>query len=96
MGLDISFRLKPALDAGMETKTIVESGFRDNDGDMNYPEEILHCVLIPETQSWRDADMYIGKLSGVAKCMVRANRWGSLHEPLTKFLKANDIDWIES
>lgn len=95
MGLDISFRLLPAIQAGLETRIVVESGL-DNYGDEVVPERVIQLMHLPGEENWRELFTYTGKESRVVRCSVNANKWGSFYTPLTEFLTKHSIEWIET
>lgn len=85
MGLDVNFRLKPALDAGLRTRVVVE--------DYDNEQMIITLLKVPGYAHWSAAYMAVD--DGIAMATVRANKWGSTYDPLTKFLAKHDIEWGE-
>lgn len=96
MGLDISFNRAAALAAGATFRkeragNEEEIRLAIQDGDkhyLNYLQSMQEYVRIPG-MSW---DLHNG---GYDSIVVRANKWGNNYEPLTTWLKANNITWDE-
>lgn len=98
MGLDVFFDRDAAVKAGLEL--FMESNGTDeqiaraiaegrDDDHIEWLEEVRECVRIPNTDLVRLQD-------GLDNCIcIRANKWGSVYEPLTDWLKANGIEWGE-
>lgn len=96
MGLDVAFNREKALAAGLKVRMVV--GTEDdiakakaNGADQDYldylskPEE---CIEVPGTD-------FLASNDGIDSIVVRANKWGRIYEPLTTWLKANNIEWSE-
>ena len=99
MGLDVSFNKEAAADAGLVfdmmrngSPEAIELAEADPESDQDYLEW-LHCmqqvIQIPGTELWADACEAGGNL------FIRANKWGRVYEPLTNWLRANNIAWEE-
>ena len=86
MGLDITFKLSPALEAGLVIKTMVQS-YDDK-------EEACNVMSVPGEDVFVDISISPDTGEGIFG-HVRANKWGKTYEPLTEFLKLNGIDWRE-
>jgi hypothetical protein len=104
MGLDIAFNREAANRAGIETdylrnstdddiidaliERLVNGAFMYGDDHFKWLTEMRQCVKVPGTEYWLNAD-------GVDDYIVRANKWGVAYEPLTNWLRANNIEWTE-
>ena len=99
MGLDIAFSRTDAMNVGLEIKT-VQNGTSDEihqakaeefvDQDyVAWLQEHSVVVKVPEYPYWTD-DGGMGD-----DVIVRANKWGTLYEPLTHWLSENGISWTE-
>ena len=100
MGLDVSFNRQQAIDAGLELFVdyngteeeiaAVKADVQDSmdEAYLEYLQREQEFIRIPSTG-------LIAANDGVQTIVVRANKWGLLYEPLTKWLKANNIDWSE-
>jgi hypothetical protein len=104
MGLDIKFNLVEAMVAGMvihaetngdkETIAIAEQGQADYPDA--YPQEHLDWLKEVSIFGSLPDYPYSFMLDGIGTFVfVRANKWGELYEPLTTFLKSNNILWDE-
>ena len=91
MGLDISFPLKEAIDAGLEPGLGV-SDFRDQGAEK---QELELLGRLPNTSYWFELTVLTNR-AGIVNAFVRANHWGPLFEPLTAFLNEHNIPWEES
>ena len=107
MGRDISFNRKQALAAGLKVKTIRNG----SDEDIAIEEFSEHCdpeylawlkredevIEIPDANpdlcNIRYTDS--GSSPDHEYFCIRANKWGTIYEPLTNWLKANNIEWSE-
>lgn len=97
MGLDIAFNREKALAAGLKVRMVVR-GTEDDiakakaEGEdqfyIDYLSKPTECIEVPGTDFLTDND-------GVDSIVVRANKWGRIYEPLTTWLKANNIEWSE-
>lgn len=72
------------LDIKFNYKKAVDCGMNIIYVDDGYP-----LVQIPGTDMMTDIDLFGD--TGI----VRANKWGRMYEPLTKFLKDNNISFVE-
>lgn len=105
MGLDICFNKGKAVAAGLKLERVrrgtdaeiaeAKAEFPD-DGYINYLEAEVLIVDVPLPISM----MFMQPIKVEAveldnELHVRANTWGRVHAPLTKFLKENDIEWGE-
>ena len=90
MGLDISFSLEKALEAGLETKVDL-CDYRD----MGEPEQTVELLLkVPNSGYW--VGMFTcAQQDGEVAVSVRANKWGETYGPLTSWLQSNNIAWEE-
>lgn len=99
MGLDIAFNREAAIKAGLVIKqerngseASIAAAKADPHEDTDYVaylERVENVVDVPGT-ALRVAD------GGDAEdIIVRANRWGSVYEPLTDWLATNKILWTE-
>ena len=108
MGLDISFNRKQALQAGLKIKTIRNGSDEDiaieEFSEHCDPEYLAwlkredEVIEIPDAalNSWgqpRYTDS--GSSPDHEHFSIRANKWGTIYEPLTNWLKANNIEWSE-
>ena len=108
MGLDISFNRKQALAAGLKVKLMRNGSDQDialqENSQYDDPEYLAwlkreeEVIEIPsgELNLWgqhRYTDS--GSSPDHENFCIRANKWGSVYEPLTNWLKANNIDWSE-
>lgn len=105
MGLDISFNLEAAVLAGM---TIIKE-ITGTEEEIE-AAEILYSLdtanVVEEYLDYLKSEITLGSITNhpytfsldvwEATAYVRANTWGSLYEPLTTFLKDNNIAWGES
>lgn len=104
MGLDISFNKEQAVKAGMElsTKRIgtnvqIYKARKLEDGNSDY----LKYLLEEETlASFAEYDHFFAVSEGTDQdgntiLFAGANLWGNLYEPLTTFLRTNNIEWGE-
>lgn len=103
MGLDVAFNREQAVAAGIEQTRIRNGSDKDialaeadeADGMPNQPGylEWLYteepCVRVPGMVHW------VEDTGGSNDIVVRANRWGDTYAPLTRWLKANGIEWTE-
>ena len=104
MGLDIKFNLSDALAAGMAMRKEVTGSAQEIEiAEQQYAEE--PSVANQNYIDWLKADQQLGGIPGYAlffnvevvesNAYVRANKWGSLYDPLTSFLGTNNIPWHE-
>ena len=108
MGLDIRFNRKQALAAGLKVKTmrngsdediaIQEASQYDDPEYLAWLKREDEVIEIPDAalNSWgqpRYTDS--GSSPDHEHFSIRANKWGSIYEPLTNWLKANNIEWSE-
>jgi hypothetical protein len=104
MGLDIKFNLSEVVRAGMAIHTETNGSLTERKiAQQQYAEE--PCEANQRYIDWLKEFSMIGSIPNhihsfgvdVAEnnVYVRANKWGSLYEPLTDFLMANDILWDE-
>lgn len=97
MGLDIAFNREAALAAGIKTsmvrngtdeqiaRAIAEGWDEDHIKWLHEESEVIH---VPDT------DIQVA-VDGVDVFIVRANKWGMVYAPLTRWLKSHGIDWSE-
>lgn len=93
MGLDIVFSRKQAEEAGIEIKIIPNDGIYDDEDDADYVawcKANSECIKVPNTDHY-----VVNDSAGTENFMVRANKWGTSYYPLTQWLEANNINWIE-
>ena len=99
MGLDISFALKPVIDAcDVETKIDVVD-YRDLGDKQQRMHVLFRTPNMPTEEGmkiWAQADVYPAASDGELRAMVRANKWGRLYDPLTTWLKEHNIAWVET
>jgi predicted ThiF/HesA family dinucleotide-utilizing enzyme len=98
MGLDIAFNREAAIAAGMQLKTErvgsdeeISTAERTTPEDacyLSYLRKVAEYIVVPGTNSMVEN-------GGVDHIVVRANKWGRTYEPLTTWLKANNIEWSE-
>ena len=99
MGLDIAFNRAQALKAGLvltepkprgTEEEIQDAEMRDDASYIQYlrTEEVL--VQVPGTTGH-----YVSDDGPETTIIVRANKWGSTYEPLTKWLIEKNIKWSE-
>ena len=98
MGLDIAFNRKAAIKAGMVVErqscgTEIEIA----DAKRNFPEDTEYIEYLKQTcEVIRVPGSTLMENGGVdPDIVVRANKWGRNYEPLTQWLKANNIKWSE-
>lgn len=96
MGLDIAFDRDQAIEAGL-VLTTVENGTpaaiarAEEDNDQSYAR-----YLRGKTEYVHVPDTHMLVANGGLDCIcVRANKWGRVYEPMTKWLKDNNIEWSE-
>lgn len=97
MGLDVSFNLNQAKEAGMTTEmvqngTLQEAQQAAEEGEGFYAQWLMEqsiVAYIPGTEISVHASICEGNMC------IRANQWGSVYAPLTKFLRDNNIVWDE-
>lgn len=92
MGLDVAFDRQQAIAAGMEFETIPNDGTYSEGDDPDYIawcKASTDCIKIPGTELYASDDGFEDHIA------VRANKWGRIYEPLTDWLKANNIEWSE-
>lgn len=97
MGLDVSFNREQAVAAGLKV-------FTDTNGD---PKDIARARAAnddPDYLAWLQREEEFICIPGTERVVhtdsgdriiVRANKWGYVYEPLTNWLKANNIEWDE-
>lgn len=104
MGMDIAFNREQAVAAGIEQASlrnaddaeIARAEADEADGMPNQPGYIEwlkssnDCVRVPGMDWWVEDD------GASEQFVVRANKWGRTYEPLTDWLKAHGIEWIEA
>lgn len=101
MGLDIVFNRQRAVEAGIESRINNLEDYeghandlaKDPDCDPGYIEYIREqrlYVRVPGQEYWLDAGR-----PGDTTLVVRANRWGDMYAPLTKWLQDHRIAWTE-
>ena len=98
MGLDLAFNRETAQKAGI----VITQERRGSDDEITYA---LESGVDKEYLAWLSSLVtYIsipGTNMSVEDCgssddiVVRANKWGRVYEPLTNWLKANNIEWSE-
>ena len=81
MGLDISFELNKALEAGLQISNLEEDGRYEL------------CLQVPGKETYIAA--YLSIYDDIIDIQVRANKWGSSYAPLTEWLKEHNIEWSE-
>lgn len=91
MGLDICFDHDAAIKAGGVVSTDWHE-IRDEDG---YGEVIERYKLQYFHHPYRDIASSCWWDEGDVTIAVRANKWGDAYEPLTRWLKDNNIEWSE-
>jgi hypothetical protein len=104
MGLDIKFNLVEAMVAGMTIHAkqtgsssaianaelaVAEDPCDQNQEYLSWLEEVCVYADIPHYPN-----SFVLEVIDT-KAYVRANKWGSLYEPLTTFLRDNNIIWDE-
>jgi len=100
MGLDLYFSKAKALAAGMvleqETNGSAEDiahsvslGDQENPEYLNWLKEVVNVTQVP------GAKHRVNVWDGGEELSIRANKWGITYEPLTQWLKANNITWQE-
>ena len=101
MGLNISFNRQTASNAGLKFKTMCNGSdediaFHSNLDNENADPEFLEwlesesvCIRVPYTE------FYVEDGGDEENIVVRANKWGRVYEPLTNWLKLNNIPWDE-
>jgi hypothetical protein len=99
MGLDLGFNRQAAVDAGLELACVPNGKADDvaeaiaSSQDPEYIEwlrEFSDCIVVPDTDGMLTAESGIG-----TDIVIRANKWGRVYGPLTRWLKANGIEWHE-
>ena len=93
MGLNLIFERKVAEEAGLVFKVIPNNGTYDEGDDPTYIawcKASSECIQVPGQEYYVQNDSSYDDF-----VMVRANKWGSTYEPLTKWLEANQIKWSE-
>jgi hypothetical protein len=101
MGLDVRFSRKEAIAAGIVIATMRNGSDEDiaieqanPDCDPDYLAWLMHSdevIQVPGTQSFVDSN----SCPEEEDIYVRANKWGNVYTPLTKWLAANNIAWEE-
>lgn len=99
MGLDISFSLARATEAGLQltkdtngTEEEIATAKAEQYGDDGYIAwlaETIDILHVPDTDLLVRADIFEDQIS------VRANKWGKAYTPLTQWLTDNNIEWGE-
>ena len=98
MGLDISFNRTAAIAAGLQL-TVETNGTKaeifqakqvNEDAEyITWLESEGEVIAIPGTELFTANDGVGDHIS------IRANKWGRVYEPMTNWLKANNITWGE-
>lgn len=96
MGLDIAFSRQAAEDAGMKytlvrngTKEEIDAALDIGDHDhAHWLRSYSDCYIIPGT------DLVVEDGGDDEHIIVRANKWGRVYEPLTRWLNENSIPWV--
>lgn len=101
MGLDVSFDRAAALAAGLQIVTET-NGTLD---DIARAKSQRHPEHDPDYYAWltREEDFVIVPFTGQLVhdtgfgdiIMVRANKWGQVYYPLTRWLSEHNITWDE-
>ncbi len=98
MGLDIMFDREQALAAELELRKLpraseaevaqaIEDGETEN--YVAFLREEVEYVVVPYMR-------VLVENGGINCIAVRANKWGSIYQPLTAWLKEHNIEWSES
>ena len=93
MGLDIAFNRQQAVEAGLIIEMIAREGNYSEDDDPEYIEwckSVVECIQIPNRDHFVENDS-----ADELSIVVRANKWGHSYDPLTTWLKSNNIKWSE-
>lgn len=97
MGLDVAFNRQQALNAGLKLVTetngtkqqVAEAMLEGRTEYADWLAQTIEYIVCPRNQ-------YLVANGGAdGMIVVRANKWGQIYEPLTKWLKANNIQWSE-
>ena len=98
MGLDLYFNRKAAIDAGLQLSVerngddesiALSHGVGDDPEYTAWLEASSEVIAVPGTELFVTND---GIGDNIA---IRANKWGRVYEPITNWLKANNITWGE-
>lgn len=97
MGLDIMFDREQALTAGLELRKLPRASEAEVAQAIEDGEEWAYIILLREEVEYM-VTPYLRVLvenTGTNCIAVRANKWGSVYQPLTAWLKKNNINWSE-
>ena len=105
MGLDIAFNRAAAADAGMEFTNLRNgddasiaiqlldwlfcTGYYLGNDNLAWLLKEEPCIRVPFSSH------YVSDGGLDEDIIVRANKWGHVHAPLTIWLKKHDITWTE-
>ena len=84
MGLDVSFPLEEAQEAGLRIRP-----YHDDEGTLYHVVDIPGCFDEDGWQVCTSIDLWKGRGT------VRANKWGRIYAPLTSWLQNHGIEWRE-
>ena len=90
MGLDLTFKMSPALARGAKVIDQVRREYDDNSPVQSYKEYKSYWFKTPDMEHF--VFMSFGEGDTI---FVRANSWGNSYGPITNFLKENGIKWEE-
>jgi hypothetical protein len=76
------------LDVAFYRKQAISEGMKSKVERNGTDEDIDRFIRVPGMNHWVE-DV------GVDQVIVRANKWGHTYEPLTNWLKVNNIGWSE-
>ena len=98
MGLDLYFDRKAAIDAGL--KVFIERNGTDTsiavaEAHNEDPEYIAWLKAESEVIAIPDTGMHVSNDGIDDRIAIRANKWGRVYEPMTNWLKTNNITWGE-
>lgn len=95
MGLDLMFNLKEAIDAGLETKVVVDD-YREYGAK---EQEVIILMKVPNRLHGKEPVFIeltpITQKDGTVEASVCANRWGQSYQFVTDFLITNEIEFVE-
>ena len=88
MGLDITFDLHPALEAGAKLEITTVKYPPEEYSRTEDPEyHIQHWFKVPDYDYWSSASYYLNPSMTSCQVSVRANKWGVCMNPLKNSLK---------
>jgi hypothetical protein len=98
MGLDISFSREKAIAAGLVTSKgtngTPDEIERERNSTHQDPEYLKYLEKEEEFVHVPGTNMLVIN-DGIDGFLIRANKWGRVYEPMTKWLEANSIPWDE-